>query len=200
MPKPAAHPPKPGSAAKKGSRPAAKSSAKAARPEPRPTRKSTARKGQSSGWSWGQVSPERKLDILGIALALIGLLTLLSLLSPSHGTVTGAWVDLLSQVAGWGTFVLPLALLAVGLWLVFRNIEKLPLLSAVRLTGIVLVYLNLLAWLHMLGGGGRDLAQSRAGRRVPGLAVRAPADRQHRHGRRGGGTGGLAADRPGTGL
>ena len=104
------------------------------------------------------MSPERKLDILGVALALIGLLTLLALLSPNHGTLTGAWIELLSQVAGWGTFVLPLALLTVGLWLVFRNIEKLPVLSGVRLTGILLVILNLLVFMHVLGGGGRALA------------------------------------------
>ncbi len=158
MPKKTARPQKPGGTAKKGSRPTPKPASK---PAPRATKRAPAR--QRSEWSWGKVSPERKLDILGIALALVGLLTLLSLLSPSHGTLTGAWVLLLSQVAGWGTFVLPLALLIVGLWLLFRNIEKLPLLSGVRLTGIVLIYLNLLAFLHLLGGGGRELAQAGQG-------------------------------------
>jgi DNA segregation ATPase FtsK/SpoIIIE, S-DNA-T family len=156
------HPQKPGQAPKKGSRTPAKPAAKSAgKPETRPSRKAPARKGDS--WSWGKLSPERKLDILGILLALIGLLTLLSLLSPSHGTITGAWVDLLSEVAGWGTFVLPLALLAIGLWMVFRNVEKLPVLSAVRLTGILLVYLNLLTFLHLLSGGEQDLAQAGQG-------------------------------------
>ena len=155
---------KPGGTVKKGSRPAPKPARKTAS---RTTKKAPARK--RSDWSWGKVSPERKLDILGIALALVGLLTLLSLLSPSHGTITGAWVQLLSQVAGWGTFVLPLALLIVGLWLLFRNIEKLPLLSGVRLTGIVLIYLNLLAFLHLLGGGGRELAQTGQGGGIVGF-------------------------------
>jgi S-DNA-T family DNA segregation ATPase FtsK/SpoIIIE len=103
------------------------------------------------------------MDILGIVLALVGLLTLLSLLSSSRSTITGAWVTILSQVAGWGAFVLPLALLALGLWLVFRNVERLPALSGVRLAGIGLVYLNLLAWMHLLGGGGRELAQAGQG-------------------------------------
>jgi DNA segregation ATPase FtsK/SpoIIIE, S-DNA-T family len=162
MPKNNSLPPKPSAAPKKGSRPAAKAAPRAnAKPESRPQRKAPARKGQ--GWSWGSISPERKLDILGIILALIGLLTLLSVISPSHGTVTGAWVELLNQVAGWGTFVLPLALLAIGLWLVFRNVEKLPTLSAVRLTGIVLVYLNLLAFMHLLAGGGQEMATAGQG-------------------------------------
>ncbi len=109
------------------------------------------------------MSPERKLDIVGIGMALVGLVTLLSLFSSSRGSVTGAWVDLLSQVAGWGTFVLPVALMALGLWLFFRNVDRLPQLSSVRLSGIVLIYLNLLVFLHVLGGGGRELAQAGQG-------------------------------------
>ncbi len=110
MAKPPAHPTKPGSSSSKGSRPAPRPAGKSAS---RSTRKSGARK--TNSWSWGKLSPERKLDILGVGLALAGLLTILALLSPIHGTLTGAWVELLSQAAGWGTFVLPLALLAVGL-------------------------------------------------------------------------------------
>jgi len=140
-------------------RPAAKAAGKSAAARP-PRKAASPRQG---GWSWGRLSPERKLDIFGILLALLGLITLLSLLSPSRGSLTGAWVDLLSRVAGWGTFVLPAALLALGLWLFFRNVDRLPQLSSVRIVGIVLVYFNLLVFLHLLGGGGRELAQAGQG-------------------------------------
>ena len=170
MAKPDPKPQKPGAPAVKGSRPTPKLAPKpAAKPAARPAQKTPekpARKPappKGGGWSWGSVSPERKLDVLGVILALLGLLTLLALFSPSRGSLTGAWVDLLSQLAGWGTFILPLALLALGLWLVFRNIDKFPVLSGVRLTGIILVYLNLTAFLHVFGGGGRDLAAAGAG-------------------------------------
>lgn len=145
-------------------------------PSAKPSRTPTARRGGTAGkkssrpaapsarlpkkiiklpaWNWGGVSPERKLDILGIGLALSGLLTLLSLLSPQRSELTDWWITTLFQIAGLGSFVLPLALMAVGLWLVFRHVERLPLLSAERLFGVLLVYLNLLTWLHLLSGGG----------------------------------------------
>ena len=42
----------------------------------------------------------------------------------------------------------------IGLWLVFRNIERLPRPGAIRITGVVLLYLCLEAILHLAGGGG----------------------------------------------
>lgn len=113
--------------------------------------------------AWSQLSPERKLDILGVFLALLGLLSLLSLLSGSNGALTGWWVNFLRQAAGWGAFILPLALFGIGLWLVLRNIDRLPLLSAERLTGVVLLLLNLFSWMHLFGGGGWELAAAGQG-------------------------------------
>jgi hypothetical protein len=40
-------------------------------------------------WRMPKLALDRKLDILGVFLALIGLLTLLSLVSPNNGSVTG---------------------------------------------------------------------------------------------------------------
>lgn len=158
MAKPTAHSSKSKVSSSKGNRSASKPAGKTAS---RSAKRSPAR--TRGGWSWGSLSAERKLDILGVFLALLGLLTLLALLSPSHGTLTGAWVELLGRAAGWGAFVLPLALLALGLWLVFRNVERLPLLSTTRLIGLVLVFVNLLTFLHLLAGGGRDLAETGRG-------------------------------------
>lgn len=110
-----------------------------------------------------KLSPERKLDIVGVVLAFVGLLTLLSLLSTNRGTVTGLWVNVLKQITGWGTYILPLGLIGLGLWLVFRNIERLPHLSMGRILGIVLLFFNLLTWMHLLGGGGWELAKAGAG-------------------------------------
>lgn len=129
-----------------------------ARAKPRKSRASS-----KSSWQWNSISNERKLDILGIFLALVGFLTILSLLTAQRGTVTNWWIQSISQVAGWGTFVLPLALLVVGIWLVLRNIEKLPLLSAERVTGIILLYLNLLTWLHLFSSGGWESAKAGQG-------------------------------------
>jgi S-DNA-T family DNA segregation ATPase FtsK/SpoIIIE len=109
------------------------------------------------------ISPERKLDLLGVFLALLGLLTLLSLLSASRGSLTGWWVDSLVTWLGWGVYLLPLALLAVGLWLVLRNIERLPQVAFERIVGILLIYFNLLAFFHLVSGSPVDLALSGGG-------------------------------------
>ncbi len=103
---------------------------------------------------WSRISAERKLDLLGVLLALIGLLTLLALFSPTRGAVTGWWVKALTIIAGWGMVILPIGLIGFGLWLVFRRIEKFPALSAGRVFGIISLYINLLAWLHLFTGGG----------------------------------------------
>ncbi len=114
-------------------------------------------------WEWNSISNERKLDILGIVLAVLGFLTILSLLSSQRSNVTGWWVSTISKIAGWGTFILPIALLVIGIWLVLRNVEKLPLFSAERVSGIIVLYINILAWLHLFGKGGWELAQNGKG-------------------------------------
>jgi len=126
----------------------------------RSTRK---RKASQPSFSWDSISNERKLDILGVFLALLGFITILSLISSENGTLTGMWVNALTKVAGWGTFVLPVALIGLGLWLVMRNVESLPILSAERLFGLILLYFNLLAWLHFFAGGTYELARQGVG-------------------------------------
>ena len=123
----------------------------------------TSQRRSKSGISWKRISNERKLDILGIVLALGGFLTILSLLSSQRSQVTGWWINSITKVAGWGTFVLPLALLVVGIWLVLRNIEKFPPLSTERIVGVILLYLNILAWLHMSSSGGWEIAAAGKG-------------------------------------
>ncbi len=144
--------------------PATRSSGKKSAPAARKGRTVQHRRRTSQpSFSWSALSNDRKLDILGIVLALVGFLTLLSLISAENGTLTGMWIDTLKKIAGWGTFVLPVALIILGLWLVMRNVEQLPLLSTERLFGIILLYFNLLAWLHFFAGGTWELAAQGVG-------------------------------------
>ncbi len=105
--------------------------------------------------------PERRIDIIGIVLALIGLLTLISLFTQNTGSVTAWWVDNLSKIVGWGVYILPLALLILGFWLLLRNIETFPELSLERLVGIFLFFVNLTTWFHLLIDG--SMNEARAG-------------------------------------
>ena len=150
-------PAKPGSRSVKGSRPTS-NSASSRKPAAKPSagRKRTPQAAPPRP----VMSTERKLDILGVLLALVGFLTLLSLFSATQSSLTGAWVQLLRWITGWGTFILPLAFIFLGLWLVLRRIDRLPAVSPLRTTGVVLFYLNILTWLHVAGGGGWDLARA----------------------------------------
>ena len=166
-------PRKPSTPARK---PAAKSTASASRGS---TSRGSARTGgaprtrkQSGGvlaaagvrrWSWNKLSIDRKLDILGVVLALIGLLTLLSLLSSQNSAMIGWWVLFVRQVAGVGSFILPVTLMLIGVWLVLRNVERLPMLSSERIIGLFTLYLNVLAWIHLMSGGGWELAKAGSG-------------------------------------
>lgn len=115
---------------------------------------------------WASLPPERKLDILGVGLAFIGLLTLLSLFSANRSPLTGGWVRLLAGLVGWGVYILPLALLAIGIWLVARNVERIPPLSVERLIGLFLLFFWLLAAFHAFSGtteGAREIAAAGEG-------------------------------------
>jgi DNA segregation ATPase FtsK/SpoIIIE, S-DNA-T family len=90
------------------------------------------------------ISPERKIDLLGAGLALIGILSLLSLF---YGDMDGFWGQLndgLTVWFGWGKVLLPIGLIVIGLWLIARNVDFLPNISIERIIGIILLFLNLL--------------------------------------------------------
>jgi S-DNA-T family DNA segregation ATPase FtsK/SpoIIIE len=98
----------------------------------------------------GGLSLDRKLDMLGVGMTLVGLLTFLSLLSSSHGSVIGIWVNAITKAFGWGMYLLPLTLVALGLWLILRHFEHLPQLALERAIGVILVYGGVLTLLHLL--------------------------------------------------
>ncbi len=85
--------------------------------------------------------------MLGIALVALALLTLLSLLSPSQGSLTGLWLMFLRQTFGWGIYLAPVGLGGVGLWLVLGRfgIEW----SGRRLLAALLLFFVVLALVHL---------------------------------------------------
>src|SRR5258706_4885282 len=99
---------------------------------------------------WETLSPERKLDVVGAVMAVVGLLTILILFSAQRSALTGSMLRVFSQIFGWGIYILPAGLILMGLWLILRRIEKLPPLHLERATGIVLLFFWLLAVMHAL--------------------------------------------------
>jgi S-DNA-T family DNA segregation ATPase FtsK/SpoIIIE len=94
------------------------------------------------------------MDILGVVMALLGLLTLLSLFSANNGGLTGYWINTLKSIFGWGVYILPIGLTVLGAWLVARNVDRLPELSLERIVGILLLFIGLLVAFQAGKGGG----------------------------------------------
>ncbi len=126
-------------APKAGSKTAGKS---ARAPKPPPT--------ESAPTFWDSLSAERKLDVVGVILSVIGLLILLTLFASSRSSLTGGFVRILSQLIGWGIYILPVALIGFGLWLILRNVERIPPLSLERAVGGILLFVWLLTAMHSI--------------------------------------------------
>lgn len=97
------------------------------------------------------LSLDRKLDILGIFLSALGLITLLSLFSTNHSGAVKAWMDLQKQAVGVGMYFVPIALLAVGLWLILRKFgDRLPKVDPEQVVGAIMLYVALIVSAHFL--------------------------------------------------
>ncbi len=130
---------------------AGKRSTKQRKAAPRaPSSKSPARALPRRQPLWSRLSLDRKLDLLGIGMTLVGLLLGLIMISPQHGEVTGALTSALRRGFGWGMFLFPLTLLLIGIWLILRHFDRLPRLSAARGIGLLFLFLGLLTLLHFL--------------------------------------------------
>ncbi|MFZ6030490.1 MAG: DNA translocase FtsK [Chloroflexota bacterium] len=93
---------------------------------------------------------DRRLDIVGVVLFFVGLPLLLLLASVNHTASTLSLLNLLWQAFGWGVYLLPLAMMVVGGWLVLRNFERIPWPSLERLAGVSLLFFNALVWFDFL--------------------------------------------------
>ena len=127
---------------------------KSSKPTPRKTTRAastrSAPKKTSQAKPHIQISPERKLDIFGIGLMLFGILTLLSFFTARTGMLTVWWTATLTKAIGLGGYALPVLLIVFGLWLLMRNIEKLPMVSFERVLGLILGFVNLLLWFELI--------------------------------------------------
>jgi len=103
-----------------------------------------------SGSWWDSLSDERKLDVVGAIMSVVGLLTILLLSSATRSAITQSFISALSRVLGWGMYIFPVGLILMGIWLILRRIEKLPPLTLERATGIIFLFIWLLAAMHSI--------------------------------------------------
>ncbi len=134
------------SAAQEKAQPAKKSGSSSKTTNTSRAQPKSSKKSQATNW----LTLNRSLDITGIISVFIGLLLLLSLLSSRNSAITGGILSFFRRLLGVGVYVFPFILLLGGLWLILRNFERIPLLTLPRGVGLVLLFLNLLAWLHFI--------------------------------------------------
>jgi S-DNA-T family DNA segregation ATPase FtsK/SpoIIIE len=96
-----------------------------------------------------RLSLDTQLDILGYGLAAIALFTLLALLSAQRGMLLGPWVDFLRRAFGWGVYIVPFFIGAVGLYLILRRFgDRLPRFQPEQVVGVLILFVALLTTIH----------------------------------------------------
>lgn len=96
------------------------------------------------------LQPFLRGEVLGVALLVLGLITVLALISWSRGTVTEWWVSALRRLVGAGVYGVPVALGAGGVWLILRGLGREPRFRGETMAGIATLSLLLLTLLHLL--------------------------------------------------
>ena len=98
-----------------------------------------------------QLTRDQWLDLLGGALLLSAVLTILSLLSPQQGALLHLWLAGLERLFGWGMFIAPLLIGATGLWLILRRFgERFPQPQPEQIAGVALGFPTALTTLHLI--------------------------------------------------
>lgn len=118
-----------------------------------PTGNDRKRKATPPGAEAEGIWDDRQLDGIGIILIVLGILCALSLFTKDSSAFTD-WVShTLRWLAGWGVWALPVGMILAGASILLRGVETLPSLPFEQVAGIMMLYLNILAFLHFFAGG-----------------------------------------------
>ncbi len=98
-----------------------------------------------------RLSGAARLQLGGATLLMLSLVTLLSLLSLSHGRLTAAWLSLLAQAFGWGRLVIPFGLGIAGILLFMAGAGHTVALPWRRVIGLALLFLSTEGLIHSIG-------------------------------------------------
>ncbi len=93
----------------------------------------------------------RQGEVWGLILILLGVVTLLAMLSPRQGALTSWWIGQLRTLVGDGVLLLVLLMIGIGLWGVLRGIGRLAFVPWYRPLGGILLFLAIVIALHMDG-------------------------------------------------
>ncbi|HEY54059.1 MAG TPA: hypothetical protein G4N94_11435, partial [Caldilineae bacterium] len=89
--------------------------------------------------------------VWGIGLVLVGLISVLSLLTAKPGTLTGWWLGQLGFLVGVGVYWTPVVFIVVGIFLYLQGSGAAHGFTFPRLLGFLLIWLVMQAAAHLLG-------------------------------------------------
>jgi len=87
---------------------------------------------------------DRKLDVIGIVLIILGLISLFCIFSPIQNSFSEKWVHFLTLIFGLGIYIFAFGILLIGIWLVLRKREGIPGFEFTRFLGLLLLFSFLL--------------------------------------------------------
>ena len=109
-----------------------------------------------------KMSPERKADLAGIILIGLSLVSLLLTLTQA-GELGRSWTNMMNKVFGWGAYILPIILIALGIWFMLYRNKNLPQVTPQRIIGTVYLFVNLLLWFEVFSPLFPTTAETSAG-------------------------------------
>lgn len=135
---------KPGSRADRGA-----GQTQSAQPPSR-TRADKTPKLESADW----LDLDRKLDLAGVGLVFGAIALFFSTLSQEHAAISAVH-NFIGQFLGWGAMAVPIAMFAVGMWLIIRHFgDQAPSIDPIRLAGIALAFVSVLTFFQYLDSFG----------------------------------------------
>lgn len=109
------------------------------------------RAGASSG-ALRRLSPARRRELVGGACVIVGVVTVVMLISPPDavGAIGAGWLRALRWAFGWGYVVLPWLVGALGAWLVLDAVDGRADVRAARPAAVAATFVLALAAVHLL--------------------------------------------------
>ncbi|MFN8421931.1 MAG: hypothetical protein U0470_00585 [Anaerolineae bacterium] len=99
-----------------------------------------------------RLSPARRREVVGSLLVIVGVVTLVMLISPKDavGAIGTAWLGALRSALGWGYVVFPWLVGALGAWLVLDAVDGRADVRAARPVAGAVTFALALAALHIV--------------------------------------------------
>lgn len=116
----------------------------------KPAAKQRVRNKDLRGSGLEPLSPERRVDVVAVALGLFGLLSLLAFVPLGGDDGSLLLRNPLMSFLGSAAALLPVFLIGIAFWLLIRGFSWAPAFSTERNLGLGLLFLNLVGWVQFL--------------------------------------------------